>query len=300
MKPIALFLVSAAVAAATSAIVISVMRDKPQASTTQAAAPDANAEMARRLDALDKHNGDLAKSIDDLRMQIAAKEAPARVPMGEIDAAVARAIERSGAVKGGDALAGAEAKKKSDKTAEAKALFEQLNGKSWEEAQDVWKKAAEAGVIDELVAMCEKNAADRPNDANAQLELGRAYIQKLMNVPDGPTKGIWSMKADKAYDKALGLDDHNWEARFSKAVNYSFWPPNLGKQRDAIAQFETLVQQQQGQPQQPHFAQTHLWLGNMYTQIGEKDKALAAWQHGLALFPDDAELQHQIALAQAH
>jgi tetratricopeptide (TPR) repeat protein len=273
------------------------MHDEPKPASAQAAAPDTGEALSRRLDALDKQNAELAKSIDDLRMQLSAKDAPARVPVGEIDAAVTRALEKSGAAKpAGDAPAA----KKSDKTADAKALFAEMSGKSWEDMQALWRKAAEAGVLDELVAMFEKNATDHPNDAKAQVDLGHAYIQKTMSVPDGPGKGLWSMKADRAYDKALDLDDHNWEARFSKGVNLSFWPPALGKQRDAIAQFETLVQQQQGQPLQPHFAETHLWLGNMYSQIGQKAQALAAWQAGLALFPGNEELQHQIALAQAH
>jgi tetratricopeptide (TPR) repeat protein len=301
MKPFLVAFTAAAVAAATAGILVSVLHDDAKPASAQADAPDGGSEISRRLDALDKQNADLAKSIDDLRMQLSTKDAPARVPMGEIDAAVARALEKSGAAKGGgDALAAAEAKKSADKAADAKAIFAELQGKNWEDAQAIWKKAADAGVLDELVAMYEKNAADHPNDAKAQVELGHAYIQKTMNVADGPGKGMWSMKADRAYDKALGLDDHNWEARFSKAVNYSFWPPALGKQRDAIAQFETLVQQQQGQPLQPQFAETHLWLGNMYSQIGQKDKALAAWQAGLAMFPDNEELQHQISLAQAH
>lgn len=300
MKPFVVAFISAAVAAVTSGIVASLVRDDAKPATAQAAAPDAGADMARRLDALDKQGAELAKLMDDLRMQIAAKEAPARVPMGEIDAAVARAIEKSGVAKGGDALAGADAKKETAKPVDAKALFAEMKGKSWEDAQALWRKAIEAGVLDELIAMYEKDAADNPKDVKAQVALGHAYIQKTMNSGGGPEAGIWSMKADKAYDKALGLDDHNWEARFSKAVNYSFWPPALGKQRDAISQFEMLVKQQQGQPLQDEYAQTHLWLGNMYSQIGQADKALAAWQAGLALFPNDEQLQHQITLAQNH
>ena len=38
-------------------------------------------------------------------------------------------------------------------------------------------------------------------------------------------------------------------------------------------------------------------LGNMYQQTGQMDKAVAAWQLGLQLFPNSADLAAQLALA---
>jgi tetratricopeptide (TPR) repeat protein len=92
----------------------------------------------------------------------------------------------------------------------------------------------------------------------------------------------------------------SWDARFAKAVSLSFWPPLLGKQNEAIKNFEVLVEQQAGQPQKPEYAQTYWALGNMYTQSGDKAKALATWQQGLALYPGNAQLEAQIANAQGH
>ena len=72
----------------------------------------------------------------------------------------------------------------------------------------------------------------------------------------------------------------------------------MGKQRSAIAEFETLVAQQSGAAAHPGHAQTHLLLGNMYQQIGETDKAIAAWSLGAQLFPDDPQLAGQLQLGQ--
>ena len=301
MKPIAIVLVSAAVSTLAALVVVSVTRDAPAASA-QAASSDPTIDLGRRLDAIDARVDAALKSLDDVRMQVAAKEEPARVPVGEIEAAVARALTARGAAA--EVVADAEAAPagKVAAPADAHALFDDLSagGNSWEDEQAIWKRAAEAGLTDELVALFEKRAAERPNDPEAQVDLGHAYLQKTFNAGGGPEAGVWAIKADKAYDKALALDDHNWEGRFSKAVSLSFWPAALGKQHEAIAQFQTLVKQQAGQAQKPEFAQSHLWLGNLYTQIGEKEKAMAAWQQGLALFPDDTELQNQIQLAQSH
>jgi len=122
----------------------------------------------------------------------------------------------------------------------------------------------------------------------------------VFKAGNGPEAGIWATKADKAFDAALAVDDHCWDARFSKAVSLSFWPPVFGKQGEAIKNFEVLTEQQASQPSDPKFAQTWLLLGNMYQQTGRMDQALATWQKGLALFPGNEALQAQIASAQGH
>ena len=114
----------------------------------------------------------------------------------------------------------------------------------------------------------------KPSESFVITRFGRAYLQKLFTVGGGPEAGVWGTKADKAFDGALAIDDHNWDARFAKAVSLSFWPPMLGKQNEAIKNFEVLVEQQSAQSSKSEFAQTYYFLGNMYTQTGDKDKAL--------------------------
>lgn len=46
-------------------------------------------------------------------------------------------------------------------------------------------------------------------------------------------------------------------------------------------------------------AETHLLPWNMYQQIGETQKAIAAWSAGLAVFPDNSDLAAQLALVQS-
>ena len=72
----------------------------------------------------------------------------------------------------------------------------------------------------------------------------------------------------------------------------------FGKQAEAIQNFETLVAQQENAPSQPQFAQTYLWLGNLYLQQGKTDEAKAAYEHGLAKFPGDEDLLKQLGLIQ--
>lgn len=301
MKPVVVAIVAAIVAAATSAITLSLLRDKPDLSASHVSAVEPSADLARQLEALRVTQAETSKALDDLRMQLAAKDAPARLPVGEIDAAVIRALAAHGGATAADSTDAAKSGAKPEDALDAKSVFAQLeNGQmSREDKQALWKRAEAAGLADDVLAMFEAQAKERPNDPAAQTDLGHAYLQKVNSTNDGPEKGKWATMADQSFDKALALDDHNWDARFSKAVTLSFWPPLFGKQPQAIANFETLVAQQQGEPQQPHFAQTHLMLGNMYLQMGDQAKALAAWQHGLELFPDNVQLQQQIASAHA-
>jgi tetratricopeptide (TPR) repeat protein len=112
----------------------------------------------------------------------------------------------------------------------------------------------------------------------------------------GIEAGQWAMKADSTFDSILKANPENWDARFTKAVSYSFWPPMFGKQQAAIDNFEILVSQQANQTPDPKFAQTHLLLGNLYYQTGQGDKAKEAWSNGLAQFPEDAALREQLGI----
>lgn len=165
-----------------------------------------------------------------------------------------------------------------------------LIGTSYFENAAAWKRAFDAGQMDEVVAEIEALAKASPNDPQAQMNLASAYMAYLQM---DNTKWDMSMKADKQFDKVLDLDENHWEARFTKAVSYTFWPAFLGKGQEAISHFETLVKQQEGSPVQEHQAQTYLYLGNM---LAEKDPARAReiWQQGMARHPGSAELRQKL------
>jgi tetratricopeptide (TPR) repeat protein len=165
--------------------------------------------------------------------------------------------------------------------------------------QELFQRLREVGRIDEYVAAIEALAAADPENAGLQVALGHAYLQKLFGVVSTPEAGTWAMKSDAAFDRALELDDHNWAARFSKAVALSNWPAFMGRGPEAIDHFETLLEQQAGQPKRDEFALTYLFLGNMQRAGGEGEQAVATWKAGLELFPDMGELRRLIDEAEA-
>lgn len=291
-----MFLVSTAVAALAGAAGGYLSATRPAA----AAAPDGSAAALESLSAqvarLAERETSLDAALEELRAgsELVAPAA-ARVAPSEIEAAVARWMERMPAESlGAGAPAPAEAQAPlEDRVAAALARLDG-GGLSDLEWQALWREFAEQGLSDELVAAFEARAAAAPNDPDAQVAVAGAYISKILEVGSSPEAGMWATKADQALDRALAIDDHHWDARFTKAMSLSFWPPVFGKQGEAINQFEILVEQQAGLPREERFAQTHLLLGNMYRQIGEEEQALAAWRQGLELYPDHPDLQSQL------
>ncbi|MBL8862781.1 MAG: hypothetical protein JNK02_12345 [Planctomycetes bacterium] len=229
----------------------------------------------------------LERGLEELRLGLADVAAAQRRAISARDVRAETAPERAApALAAGPAASGADA-----------ALERLLSGGlSWDEAQAAWQEVEKAGKLDALIAAIEERARARGNDPDAQTELGKAYLQKTFRAGGGPEAGLWASKADRAFDAALSIDDHHWESRFQKAVSLSFWPPMLGKQPDAVKQFETLIAQQEASGLvKPGYAETYLFLGNMHLQMGAKDKALAAWKQGAGLFPNHAELQKKLA-----
>ena len=303
MKPIFVLPLAILLSVGASLAVVKLAQRDVKATPSPAITSADLAQLADSIAGLRKQHETLAHDVDGLRNDVAAvPRGESRVPLGDIDSAVARALEKhaaselaSTAAASSSTMPAAQTKKKFDAhAAYAKLLGE---GLSWEDKQKMWKEIGDAGELDAVLALFEQRAKDHPNDPVAQVDLGHAYLQKIYKAGAGPEAGVWATKADKSFDAALALDDHNWDARFSKAMSLSFWPPVFGKQGEAINQFETLVSQQEQTSAQPQFAQTYLLLGNMYQQSGDKAKALAAWQKGLGFFPDNPQLQQQIANA---
>ena len=167
--------------------------------------------------------------------------------------------------------------------------FKKLVGASYWEGNNaaLWKKAFAAGRMDEIIKKFEDIANANPNDIPSQMNLAQAYMAYMQL---DQSKYEYSMKADAVYDKVLALDENHWEARFTKAVSYSFWPDFLGKKKEAISHFETLVEQQEKQPIQEHHADTYIYLGNLLEQRGDKTKAKEIWKKGAKRHPNNQEL----------
>ncbi len=160
------------------------------------------------------------------------------------------------------------------------------------ERAELWEHLREAGLLDQAVAAFVQRAKERSKDPDAQVDAGLAFLKK-QDAVQGAAQGRWAIKADQAFDAALALDEGHWKARYTKAMAMSHWPSVYGMQGEAIRHLTILAEQQRRLSQQPEFADTYFFLGNLYQQQGEKEKAIKAWQEGYSQFPDNPALKQK-------
>ncbi|QDU85647.1 hypothetical protein Pla163_27800 [Planctomycetes bacterium Pla163] len=165
------------------------------------------------------------------------------------------------------------------------------SGAAWE----LMDRLRRSGQLDAVLARLSEYAAANPTDADAQYMEGVAYIMRLQEVGASFEAGPLASKADAAFDRTLALDEDHLDARKSKAISLSFWPPIMGKGPKAIEQFEILIEKQQKFPVQDDFAENYVLLGNLHLQAGDQEQAIAVLEQGLAAHPDDADLASQLA-----
>jgi tetratricopeptide (TPR) repeat protein len=246
------------------------------------------AELGATLAELTAEQARLAERLAGLPAQAPSAPGSSRAPVQDLDEAIAaymaRQLEVGPSDGQGDVLAA---------DAESVAIADRiLSGQlDDDEVEALWQKLREEERIDAVLAEIERQAGLAPNNPDLQNELGKAYLQKLFDVGIGPVAAEWGEKADHAFDRALELDDTHWEARFQKALALSNWPTFLGKQGESMRNFEILVEQQERGTPASHHAYTYLFLGNLYDQSGEREKALDMWKRGATRFPKSAELQ---------
>jgi tetratricopeptide (TPR) repeat protein len=234
------------------------------------------AALVQRLDELSRAPGATAPTMQ-------------RVEVPELSSEqVATAVEAY--LKQRAAAGGAAAAEVGDGHVDIDAVFASLVGTNFWENGEAWKKAHSEGRMQELIERFEAEAKANPNDIDKQMALANAYISWLQM---DQTKWQLSMKADEVWDHVLELDERHWDARFTKAVSYTFYPDFLGKKKDAISHFEVLVEQQESMPVSPHEYQTYLYLGNLLEEK-EPERAREIWERGLRRHPNNEQLRQKL------
>lgn len=295
MKPLSVILLILATSAVSSGLSVILLGDSNAPEVAASVAPSG---VQQSLDKLNESLAQQQRELEQLRTSLAMQTSSDRQAAGDpvdIDEVVRRVLAEEGLAEGGTAKpAIAEAR---PKPFDLQATLGKLNdaaGLSWSEREAIWSELRESGNIDKVLEEFKQLALLDPENPAVHVKLGEAYIQKLQGVSDGPEKGMLATMADQAYDRALEIDDHNWDARFNKAVSLSFWPPLFGKQKDAINHFEILIDQQKSVESNPAHASTYVFLGNLYQQSGQLEKAASIWQQGYDAFPDNGELADRV------
>lgn len=165
--------------------------------------------------------------------------------------------------------------------------------------QELFDRLRTSGQMDQVIAELQRRAKETPDDASIPTTLGEAMLNKVRLLheagADVNEQGILAMQADQSFNVALKIDPSNWEAQFVKYSTMFYWPTDAKRDNEAAQRLANLIDQQETMPQQPHFAQTYIALGNQYQKLGKQDFAEATWQLGLSKFPNDPALQKKLA-----
>jgi tetratricopeptide (TPR) repeat protein len=181
-------------------------------------------------------------------------------------------------------------------SAELQALMEKvlngemdINGTS-EEQERFWSLVREGNLLSNLLNQLEKAVEDDPSSADARLQLADAYIAKLYTVPGGPEQGIWGGRAEEQWKSVVKLDPNNWDAQFSLAESYSYYPPFMGKTGEAVAGLEAAFEIQSHLNPEPKHVTTYMLLAGMYERQNEIERARETLETGLEMHPGDPKL----------
>jgi tetratricopeptide (TPR) repeat protein len=146
--------------------------------------------------------------------------------------------------------------------------------------------------FDRAIAFFEKLIADHPDAANAHLNHGFAYVDKIP-AAGAITQVILASRALGAFSKSLELRS-SWIGLYTRGNSYLFWPTIFGRTKYGIADLEEAMKLQHGVEKRSYHVRTYIALGDGYWKMDELPKAVAIWREGLEQFPDNGPLKKRL------
>ncbi|HTM26658.1 MAG TPA: hypothetical protein VL225_15785 [Vicinamibacterales bacterium] len=148
------------------------------------------------------------------------------------------------------------------------------------------------GQYDRALAFFETLATEHPDAANAHLNYGFAYVDKI------PTAGsisqvILANRALTEFSRALELR-RSWIGYYTRGNSYLYWPKIFDRTRLGIADLEEALRMQQADEAHAYHVRTFIALGDGHWIMDEAEKAKAIWRAGLEQFPDNAALKTRL------
>lgn len=134
----------------------------------------------------------------------------------------------------------------------------------------------------------EKLTAAHPDSANALLNYGYAYVDKIPSA-GAITRVILADRAVGLFSRSLERN-RTWLALYTRGNSYLYWPTVFGRTPLAVADLEAAVVLSKTVEKRPYHVRAWVSLGDGYWKLDQMDKARATWQEGRKLFPDEARL----------
>jgi tetratricopeptide (TPR) repeat protein len=160
--------------------------------------------------------------------------------------------------------------------------------------------------FDRSIRFFEDLVEQHPQAVMPRLNKALAYVDKMPYPKLGiVSQGKLSNKSLAELNAILQIDPECWTAKFIRGMNHLHWPRKLGHAPLAIKDFTELIEMQKKLPpdkQRDYFALGYVGLGDSYVKNREMGfeenlaKARAAWEQGLAGYPNSQELKLRLEL----
>src|SRR5437867_8948406 len=132
----------------------------------------------------------------------------------------------------------------------------------------------------------EKLVADHPTSANAYLNYGFAYVDKIP-ASGSITQVILANTALSYFTKSIDLKP-SWIALYTRGNSYLYWPKIFNRAQLGVTDLEKAMQIQKSDKLRKYHVRGYISLGDGYWKMDDINKAKATWQEGQKLFPDNA------------
>jgi tetratricopeptide (TPR) repeat protein len=161
-------------------------------------------------------------------------------------------------------------------------------------ASDQYRTAViQAKAYDRSIAFFQKLVTANPTAANAHLNYGFAYVDK---IPDAGaiTQVILANNALGEFTKSIAIKP-SWIALYTRGNSYLFWPRIFNRTHLGVADLNEALKMQKADTRRPYHVRVFVALGDAYWKSDDLTAAANTWREGLAQFPDNAVLKARLA-----
>jgi tetratricopeptide (TPR) repeat protein len=146
---------------------------------------------------------------------------------------------------------------------------------------------------DRCLAFFEKLLAKNSNAANAYLNYGFAYVDK---IPDAGaiTQVILANNSLTLFTKSLEIRP-SWIGYYTRGNSYLFWPKVFNRTHLGVADLEEAMKMQKADKKRSYHVRVYISLGDGYWKMEQADRAKATWLEGIKQFPDNPQLKARLA-----
>jgi tetratricopeptide (TPR) repeat protein len=151
----------------------------------------------------------------------------------------------------------------------------------------------QAKAYDRAIAFFQKLVTASPTAANAHLNYGFAYVDK---IPDAGaiTQVILANNALGEFTKSIEIKP-SWIALYTRGNSYLFWPRIFNRTHLGIDDLNEALKMQKAGARQPYHVRVYVALGDGYWKMDDLTAAANTWREGLAQFPGNAQLQARLS-----